>query len=254
MSDTIDPGQCAGLIVAAHRSLEPVLATSLGAGPQIVDDAYAVQSAVMRELGPNGGFKTARPDPSQPNVMAPIPASRVRPSPAHFAKDEMRLVGIEIEIAFSIESELPALGQSDYDARLRQAVSVVPVIEMVDTRLADHETANDMIKLADNQFGFGLVTGAPVKDFARLNLTNPAITFTVNGEQLGPTSGQVPGSVDAFQVLKDFLEVVGDHCGGVQPGMYVTTGALSGLHWAKHGDEVAGSVAALGTVSVTVQG
>lgn len=254
MSDIFNPKQCADLIVSAHRSLAPILSARLGTGPKTVDDAYAVQSAVMRELGANGGFKTGRPDPNQPNIMAPIPATRIRPSPARFAKSEMRLVGVEIEIAFSIDSELPTPGQSDYDDRLRDAVSVVPVIEMVDTRLADHESANDLTKLADNQFGFGLVTGKPAKDFADINLTNPAITFTVNGEQLGSTSGQIPGRVDAFQVLKDFLAVVGDHCGGIRPDMYLTTGALSGLHWVEHGVHVEGSVAALGTVSVTIEG
>ncbi len=124
---------------------------------------------------------------------------------------------------------------------------------MVDSRYEDQAAVTDIQKLADNQSGFGLVTGEAIKDFDALNLTNPEIAFTVNGEQIGTTSGQVPGNVDAFQVLKDFLEVVGDHCGGFAPGMFLTTGSLSGLHWAKHGDEIAGHVSGLGSVASTVE-
>ena len=53
-------------------------------------------------------------------------------------------------------------------------------------------------------------------------------------------------------MLKGFLEVVGDHCGGLKPGMYVTTGALSGLFWMEKNISVEGSIAGLGEVRVTV--
>jgi 2-keto-4-pentenoate hydratase len=252
MTETFDAELFATRLIAAHHSHVPVSPDDIGAGPQRPQEAFAVQAAVMRELGANGGFKTSRPDASKPSIMAPIPARFVRPSPAHYEAAEMRRYGIEIEIAFRIDSAVPALGDADYEARLRAAVSVVAAIEMVDSRLADLEGASAMIKLADNQSGFGLVVGKPVKDFSGLNLTNPAITFTVNGVQTGPTGGQVPGTVDAFHVLKDVLEIIGDHCGGLQPGMYVTTGALSGLFWIDKSARIEGSIDGLGEVTSTI--
>jgi len=254
MSDSFDPAKLAAGFVAAHRTQKPVAIAEIGTGPQRIENAYAVQAGVMRALGANGGFKTSRPDKAEPNVMAPIPAIHIRPSPAHYEAAEMRLCGIEIEIAFRIDEELPNPAVPDYEAQLRRAVSAVPAIEMVDTRIAEHESAGAMTKLADNRFGFGLVLGHPVKAFDRLNLTDPAISFEVDGVQIGPAAGRIPGDVDAFQVLKDFLAVVGDHCGGVKPGMYVTTGALSGLHWTTKGVDVRGSIAGLGDVAVTVGG
>ncbi|MFT5508742.1 MAG: 2-keto-4-pentenoate hydratase [Hyphomicrobiaceae bacterium] len=252
MSEAFDTKLFATRLIAAHHSHVPVSADDIGAGPQSPQEAFAVQAAVMRELGANGGFKTGRPDPAKPSIMAPVPARFVRQSPANYEAAEMRRYGIEIEIAFRIDSAVPALGDANYDAQLRAAVSAVAAIEMVDSRLADLEGATPLIKLADNQSGFGLVIGQPVKDFSSLNLTNPAITFTVNGVQTGPTDGQIPGTVDAFQVLKDFHEVVGDHCGGLQPGMYVTTGALSGLFWIDKGARIEGSIAGLGDVTSTI--
>ncbi|MBU2533559.1 MAG: hypothetical protein KKB37_12515, partial [Alphaproteobacteria bacterium] len=207
---SFDAMKLAAALARSHRSREPVTADIIAFEPASVDDAYAVQAAVMAHLGASGGYKTGRPDPSRPAIMAPIPSANIRPSPARYAASEMRLYGIELEIAFRVESALPPLGAADYDDRLRQAVSAVPVIEMVDSRLADRDGASDLLKLADNQSGFGLVIGQPVRDFTALNLTNPSIVFTVNGEQIGPTSGQVPGNKNAFDVLKDLLEVVGD--------------------------------------------
>ncbi len=254
MTEAFDPNYWAALYVAAHAERVAVAAQGNGAGPQSVEDAYAVQSVVMRALGANGGFKTGRPDPAGQNVMAPIPVTNIRPSPAYYAASEMRLYGIELEIAFRIDQELPKPHQPDYDARLRAAVSAVPAIEMVDTRFADHDEISELIKLSDNQSGFGLVVGRPVKDFAGLNVTDPAISFMVDGQQIGSTAGQIPGDADAFQVFKNFLEVVGDHCGGLEPGMYVTTGALSGLFWTEKGVTVTGGIAGLGEVAVTIGG
>lgn len=252
MTATFDPDRLAALLAAGHAQRTAVALADIGPRPQSVDDAYAVQAAVMARLGANGGFKTSRPDPARANVMAPIPATRIRPSSAHYAGDEMRLCGIELEIAFRVDRDLPERDAPDYDARLRAAVSVVPAIEIVDTRLADHDDADALTKLADNQSGFGLVYGDPVEDFTGLNLTDPQIAFRVDGAQIGTTAGQVPGDVDALQVLKDCLEVVGDHCGGLRPGMFVTTGSLSGLFWIAKGAEVRGSIAGLGDVAVTI--
>ena len=252
MATTFDPHELAARYAAAYTDCVAVAARDRRAEPQSVDEAYAVQALVMQSLGATGGFKTGRPDPAQPNVMAPIPAAHIRPSPAHYNAANMRLCGVELEIAFRIDAELPRPSGTDFDARLRAVVSAVPAIEMVDTRLADHENVSPMTKLSDNQFGYGLVVGQPVKDFSRLNLSHPEIAFSVDGVQIGPTTGRVPGVVDAFQVLKNFLAVVGDHCGGLKPGMYVTTGALSGLFWTEKTISIDGSIAGLGDVRATV--
>ena len=70
------------------------------------------------------------------------------------------------------------------------------VIEMVDTRLADVDGAPPLLKMADNQSGFGLVVGMPVVDWYGLDLAEPAITFTVAGEQVVPVGGPVTEEFD----------------------------------------------------------
>jgi len=249
---TFKPEQTAAALTEAHEALAPVQLSVFADGPGTREEAYDVQARVLAKLGANGGFKTARPEPGRANIMAPIPARFIRPSPARYTAREMRLVGVELEIAFLVRRNLPAPGVADYDATLREAVAVVPVIEMVDSRIADRDAASDLAKLADNQSGFGLVAGPPRETLDGVNLKNPAVTFEINGAQTGPTAGQVPGPVDAFEVLKDFLATVGNHCGGVRPGQYITTGALTGLHWGEHGDHVRGHIEGLGSVAVTI--
>lgn len=252
MSERFDAQQLAERIVSAYRGGALLEIKTIGAIPQSFDEAFAVQQRVMQALGDVGGYKTANAAPGEPVVLAPIPAANVRPSPARFKADEMRRVGIELEIAFQIERPLPDLNASNFEEALRASVSAVPVIEMVDTRLADVEGAPALLKMADNQSGFGLVVGVPVIEWSKLDLAQPSITLTVNGDQVGTTAGQVPGG-DAFSAFAALVQVIGGHCGGLTVGQVVTTGSLSGLHWIEKGADVKGTVAGLGSVTVTVE-
>lgn len=251
MSAGFDAKVLAGKLLAVRRGAEPLMLDAAGPLPGTFDDALAVQRVVMADLGAAGGFKTANVAAGEPVPMAPIPVSNVRLSPAHYDGSEMRRVGIELEIAFRIDRPLPSPEAADFEMQLRAAVSVLPAIEMVDTRLADVENAPPLLKLADMQSGFGLVAGEPVADWASLNVENPAIAFTVDGRQIGTTAGQVPGG-NAFAALAGFVRAAGNHCGGLQVGQYVTTGSLSGLHWITHGCEVAGRIEGIGDVSVSI--
>ena len=257
MAAGFDAKGLAGKLMAVRRGAEPLALAAAGALPETFGDALAVQRVVMGEIGRVGGFKTANVAAGETVPMAPIPAAFVRSSPARYEGHEMRRVGIELEIAFRIERPVPEPDAEDFEARLRAAVSVLPAIEMVDTRLADVEHAPPLLKLADMQSGFGLVVGVPIADWgadrAALNIENPAITFTVDGQQTGTTAGQVPGG-SAIAALAGFVRAVGDHCGGLEVGQYVTTGSLSGLHWIEHGREVVGRIDGIGEVSVVIGG
>jgi 2-keto-4-pentenoate hydratase len=252
MPDTFDPDRFAAMLVTAHKTLTPLTAEQVGTGPSSLAEVGVIHSEVMHEIGPAGAFKTAYPDGDNRQIMAPIPDRHVRQSPARYDASEMRLYGIEIEIAFRIDRDLPSPEDPEFENRLRDAVSVVPAIEMVDSRIADHEGQSALTKLADNQMNFGLVVGAPVKEWWALNLTTPAVSFTVDGRQIGPTEGMVPGGHSAFDVLAGLVSVAGDYCGGLKVGQYVTCGAVTGLHWTKAGTEIKGTIEGIGDVAVTI--
>jgi 2-keto-4-pentenoate hydratase len=250
MTTSFDPQRFAAELLDARRMMSPIVPGAGATPPRSHDEAYAVQAAVMAHLGPVGAFKTGRKAPTDTQIMAPIPASGVRPTPATFSAEEMRLVGVELEIAFRLDGYLPAIGSSDFKAKLRDAVSVLAVIEVVDCRLADPYGDDVFAKLADNQFNQGLVLGPAQPIGPDMTFSDAEVDFRAENELLGSGWREVPGG-DAFDTFADFVALVGDHCGGLQRGHIVTTGALTGLHFVERGVDVVGRIAGLGEVKVS---
>ena len=190
MTKTFDAAATATALLGARAQHRQLLATEIDVEAQTTAQAYAVQELVMQELGPIGAFKTSKtPDGEQ--LMAPIPAGVIRQSGATFADDELLQVGVELEIAFRLERELPPLDDATFARALRDNVVAVPVIEVVDTRLAFLDTSHPMMKLADNQSNGGLVIGQPIAHWQDVNLATPGHNFLV-GEGVvseGPDQG-----------------------------------------------------------------
>lgn len=250
MTNSFDPHRFAAQLLEARKSRIPVAPGKDGAPPQSVADAYAVQAAVMAKLGDTGGFKTGRKSPAGPQIMAPVPASGIRATPAVFTADEMRLVGVEIEIAFRLDADPPEPGSDDFKTRLRDVVSVLPVIEVVDCRLDDPQTVDAHSKLADNQFNAGLVLGPAQPIGPDMTFAEAEVDFRAGDDLLGSGWRDVPGG-DAFDIFADFVQMVGDHCGGLQRGQVVTTGALTGMHFIDRDTEVVGRIGGLGEIKVS---
>lgn len=251
MGQAFDPLSFAASLIAAHKSKAPFLPSDDAVRPSTTSEAYAVQAIVLDALGPTGGFKTGRQAPDATQVMAPIPLPKVRPSPAVFEADELHLVGVELEIAFRFDKPSPDPKDPDFETNLRSAVSVMPAIEVVDTRLTEAAAEHALSKLADNQSNAGLVIGKAMPLSAIGDGTDFEVDFRTSSETLGTGSAKVPGG-SAFAVLAGFVQMVGSHCGGVQQGQVVTTGALTGLHWIAKGTTVTGQISGLGDVSVRI--
>ena len=248
MTDAFNAEAVASALVAARSARRPIDAAAFGPDPATLADAYAVHQAVVRQLGAVGAFKTGIASDGQ-QVMAPILTDGVRSSGARFSPDELWLAGVELEIAFCVERPLPERSAPDFTDRLRDAVVAVPAIEVVDTRLEFHADCGEWTKLADNQFNAGLVVGEPVRDWPMRDLSTPGHTLQVGGATIADGPGVINGG-SAFDLLVGFIQVVGDHCGGLQVGQYVTTGALSGLHWIDKGQHVVGRIDGFGEVCV----
>ena len=248
MTETFKVEAVANALVDARKTRKPIDLAAFGPDPATLADVYAVQHAVVRQLGTVGAFKTGIASDGQ-QVVAPIFTSGVRASGASFSPDELWLAGVELEVAFRVERPLPDRSAPDFMDRLRDAVVAVPAIEVVDTRLAFHEDCSEWTKLADNQFNAGLVVGEPVRDWHALDLSTPGHMLRAGGATIADGPGVINGG-SAWDLLVGFVQVVGHHCGGLQVGQYVTTGALSGLHWIEKGQRVFGRIDGFGEVSV----
>jgi 2-keto-4-pentenoate hydratase len=240
-------------LIRARAEGRALAGDDLAGGPRDRREAYRVQSMVCAHLGPVAAFKTGRKAPDETPIMAPIAGDRVRASPAVFRPGELRLIGIELEVAFLVHDALPDADRADFAERARRCVSALAAIEIVDSRLADMEAADPLWKLADNQCSGGFVYGEPVRDWAQVDLKTVAARLEIDDEVVMDGAAEVPGG-DAFETFCAFARSVGRHCGGLVPGQYVTTGTVSGLRFIEAGQRVKGCIDGLGCVEVAFSG
>lgn len=240
------PQEIADRLLAARRGGPKLAPGATGGRPASSEESYRVQALVAAALGPVGGFKTAR-KPGVPQIMAPILAADVRTSPAVFGPSELDLIGIELEVGFVVERPLPEPEHPEFAALAREAVSAVATLEIVDARIAAHETADPLLKLADNQINGGLVVGTPRRDWQGLDLSRVAARLDLGGETVLDGPAEVPGG-DAFETFCALARMVGAHCGGLKPGQVVITGSLNGLPFVERGTPVWGRIEGLGEV------
>jgi 2-keto-4-pentenoate hydratase len=237
----------ADALIRARNGGPPVDHRGFSGGPGDRKDAYRVQAMVSAQLGTIGAFKTGRKSRGEEPIRAPIPADRVRASPARLVRGDFRLLGIELEIAFLVHRALPEPEDLHFAERARACVWPVAAIEVVDSRILDPEGAGAFWKLADNQSNGALVHGQPERGWTGAPLRRVTARLDVNGETVMDGPGEVPGG-DAFEIFCAFARTVGGHCGGIAPGHYVTTGSVSGLRFIEGLREARGHILGLGPV------
>ncbi|WP_353475151.1 hydratase [Salipiger sp. H15] len=214
--------------------------------PESREDALAVQRAITAARGAVAGFKVAAGAGIVAPVVAPIAAADVVENGG--AATVRGRLGIELEIGFELLKSLPGRGLPEPVA---EYFVPRPVIELVDTRLEGESAEMPLLKLADMQVNAGLVASAPLADWDGSDF-GAVEAKLVAGEDVvldGPAT--VPGG-SALANLALLCEVLGDHCGGLQPGQVVITGSLCGLPYFPAGTQVSGTIAGLGTVSVSL--
>ncbi len=238
----------AARLLCAARGGAPVHELPPSCRPQSDADAYEVQEAVVRQLGePIGGWKVGAASAASAAFCAPIWTRMIRPSPASYNTGELRLIGIEAEIAFRLGRDLSARA-APYDcAEVTGGATLHPVIEIVDSRYSDPRSLDRLSILADNFSNGGLVYGAAVPDWERLDLGQTRITVTEDDEPFADSASAA--ARDAVAALVEFANLMNGR-GGVKAGTFVTTGSWTGLAFTKRGTRISADFGRLGRVEV----
>jgi 2-keto-4-pentenoate hydratase len=236
-------------LLHAARAGGPKLPVSAGEGLTRAR-VFAVQEALAATLGPVGGFKVACP-PDAPIVIAPIYADDIHASPATLTLPPEEEVGVELEYGFRVIAPLPDRDAPDFAAKLRASVELLPVFELVQSRLEDPKGADPLLKMLDNQLNGAVVFGAPIRDWQEIDVTQATATLSIGDKVHLSGAARVPGG-DAFATLRKLALASGTHCGGLRPGQLVITGSLNGLPWVKPGDVARGKIAGLGAVEMAL--
>jgi 2-keto-4-pentenoate hydratase len=250
--EEVQPARVQALIEAFRRARSggPAVPAPLGDGLSS-EEAYKVQASMASDLGPVGGWKVAC-KPGAPQIMAPILARDIHPSGSRIRLAEHAPVGVELEIGFRLTAPLPSPQDPGFEAAARAATEILPVFEIVASRLEDPRGAPPALKLADNQINGALVLGKARPDWAEIDTSRARARLAIDKETLLDGVAEVPGG-DAFANFCALARMVGTHCGGLQPGQVVITGSLNGLPWRDLPLTAEGEIAQLGAISITVQ-
>lgn len=238
-------------LVNARRSHTPWDARNTPALTS-VEESYAIQEQVTDLLGAQiGGWKTAAPDTQATPVIAPIFSDAIYQSGAIIPASTFFMIGIEGEIAFRMNADFP-LRDRPYDHQDIEAniAEVLPVMELVDTRMLNGTEETRPLFLADNQGNGGLVTGTGFSNWQDIDISAQLATVTVNGvEEFSGINANPAGEL--VDLLTRAINLCTSRKRPVKSGDIIITGSCTGVLFVQPGAEVVVNFPKIGQVRAT---
>ncbi|MEY4651646.1 MAG: hypothetical protein RI884_227 [Pseudomonadota bacterium] len=251
MHTAFDPQAHAQALAQAWNGAPRVAAATL---PIDTDaQAYAVQEALAARLGPVAGWKVgASNDTDEPNA-APLPASVVAPAGTALRLPSRSLRLIELEVAVRLRTDLlPGERLLSPDEVMDAVQDVLPVIEVVDTRLAEGRDAPARVRLADLQSHGALALGAPSGLTPReVDLRRLRTRLWFNGEEAADVTG-AHAAPNIWRLVAWLARHAQARGRPLRAGDVVTTGSCTPPVFAPPGAKVLGEVTGLGRLDITV--
>src|SRR5438874_5486612 len=195
----LDSQQKAERIAALFRERRQIDILPPDLMPASLDEAYAIRAALeaietARGRGEVAGYKIGLTTPIMQKLCGvdepcygAIFASEVRHRRAELPVQNYCRLGIETEIAVRLGEDLPQGGGFD---RVAAAVeSCMAAIELLEDLRHDYKRLTAAAMVAGNVWNAGVVLGAPVGDWRRLDL--PAVTarLTIKRREIGSGHG-----------------------------------------------------------------
>jgi len=245
-------GSAVKCLVDAHRARQ--LAPSAGITIENEADAYRVQDSVYSRLWAGtrpAAWKAGGPSDKVEPTAAPIPPEHVLRSPASVAASSVHMLGVEAEVAFRIARDLPPRSKAYSEKEVAAAVGeVVVAVELCDSRLSDWKTATGLWKLADFQSNAALVIGTGTADWQKIDFTQQEVEFRI-GARVSKAKG-AHSFGNPFRVLPWLVKHAAGRGMGLHAGDVITTGAWTGLEFAKPGDKVVAKFPGIGEATLNI--
>lgn len=240
------------LLVEAHRSRKPAETGDVVLRSE--SEAYRVQDAVFARLWPGGkpaAWKAGAPSDKVTPTAAPIASKKLLRSPASVAAASMNMVGVEAEIAFRLSRDLPPREKRYSEKEIAAAVGeVLAAVELCDTRLANWKESSGLWKLADFQNNSALVAGGGTPDWQTIDFLQQEVEFAV-GARILRAKGSHPFG-NPFRLMPWIARHCTKRGAGLRAGDIVTTGAWTGMEFAKAGDEVTARFPGIGEATLRI--
>ena len=238
----------ARLLSEARRSGRLLDALPESCRPVTIDDAHAIQEATVARLGETiGGWKVgATPDGRV--ARGALLRSRMFESGSRIAAALMPLLGVEAEIAFRLDRDLPPREAEYAYEDVAAAVTALPGIEVVDSRFQGYPNSPLLDRIADLMSNGAFICGVPQPRWRDFELETLDVALVIDGQTIVHRAGGHPTK----DPLLPGVALVNDLRGGsgVTAGQILTTGTYTGLNFAKPGQVVMATFAGFGSVQV----
>jgi 2-keto-4-pentenoate hydratase len=258
---TDDPATIAGRFLSARRAAAG-LADYPGHFPETLDEAYAVQDAAIAAWGrPVLGWKVGRVNPplserfGTDRLGGPIFASQsgadgAVPAMPVFAEG---FAAGEAEFLLRIAAS-PAPGKTSYSlAEAADLIDAVHVgIEIASSPLGSINTLGPIAVISDFGNNNGLVVGPEIPDWRASGFEEWTVTTFIDGTEVGSgrASAFPDGAIGAARFLFELMARRGIR---LEPGQWISSGAVSGVHDAAPGHKVEARFGELYTVTCTLK-
>jgi|SRR6185437_4020055 len=248
--------QAASVLVAARQKGVLVERLPVEVLPANLDDGFAIQQEVSRQLGQRiGAWKCALPQPGKV-IAAPIYDTDIhRGDVCRMSGPPRASVRAEPELACLLDRDLPPRRAAYSEAEVLDALGHTHLaLELLGSRYSHPERLSFPELLADGLFNAGLVIGPRVCLLDGATLADLPVEFDLNltrvGEEAVTFTGRHPdrGALAPIVWLANFLRVRGI---GLHAGQAVITGSYAGVLELPVGRELRIGFGDLGTLPIT---
>ncbi|MBH69067.1 MAG: hypothetical protein CMM58_11985 [Rhodospirillaceae bacterium] len=247
--------QAAEALIVARSTNEALIEYPNKSEPTSVDDAFAIQDAVLEKTEAKiGAWKVGPATSSFPATCAVIPSDNVIRSPASLP-NTLRLKAVECEVAFRLSMDLPAdRGPYTSDDVKASIATAMVAIEAVETRYNTWPVPDPIWALADSQSNEALIIGEETDFLDNVDIGGLRANFTIDNENI-PASKGFPGG-DPFSLIAWLAEHLSSRAPviskrGLKKGDIVTTGSWNGVDFARNNSTVTAEFENLGVAHLT---
>lgn len=215
--------------------------------PQDATEAYAIQLALLVELGETlAGWKVAL-SPDHGLMAGLLVASRVFPAGAAIDASRFSMRGVEIEVAFHFDRAF-APRADDYErTEIEQGLTALTGVEIVDTRFTSYDDTPALERMADFLANGAYVTGPAHTDWREFDLQQLEAYVAFDGREQVRRAGGHPSNdplLPAIALVNRLRQST-----GVSEGMIVTTGSYTGMSLAPPACNISAGFVGFGEVA-----
>ncbi len=243
--------EAANTLLNARRTLTPIPDLPAELRPADTEEVDYIQALIADAFGDIGGWKVGAGSLEATPACAPMPRAWIAASGATLSAINHRFRGLEAEIAFLLEADLPPRATLYSDEEVYAAVaSCHPVIEILESGLENPvDPAVRMTKDADLQMHGGFIYGPAIPNWQAIDWSKEAVAMAVDGairyEGVGTnTSGNL------LRLLPWLANAGAARTGGLYAGQWITTGSWTGYTLAMSGSTADAHFGTAGSVGL----